>query len=146
MKLYVSIAAGKISHETTILVGDGSQTFKWLALVAAQRLSDEAKRTLHLPLTGRRKIIPLPARANLLPKDVHTAQRPFLHPDDIINEYLSDGDTVNVDLYMPVELDAFGCTSLSKWAFIAFKHHERHQQKRQSKKNTAWSSFFSSLV
>ena len=129
MKLNVSIKAGKISQDIVVHVGDGSQTFKWLALTAAHRLvSDGARHGRHLPLLGHS----LPDRTRLLPKDVYTANCPFLHPEDIINSHLSDTDTVNVDLYMPLEFDDFGAPMLSKWAFIAFRHHEQHQEKRES--------------
>lgn len=131
MKLNVSITAGKISQDIVVHVGDGSQTFKWLALTASHRLvSDGARKGRHLPLNAGRHSLPL--RTRLLPKDVYTANCPFLHPEDIINSHLSDEDTVNVDLYMPLEFDDFGAPILSKWAFIAFRHHEQHQEKRES--------------
>lgn len=131
MKLTILIKAGNISHEIELPIGDGSQTFKWLALVAAQRfVSDGARNGRHLPVNMRSAKYSMPARANLLPKDVYTEDCPFLHPEDVINEHVSDGDMVNVDLYMPMEFDDFGCPNLSKWAFIAFRHHERHQEKR----------------
>lgn len=68
-----------------------------------------------------------------MPKNVYTADCPFLHPDDVVNQHVNDGDTVNVDLYMPMEFDDYGSPKLSEWAFLAFRHHERHQEKRESK-------------
>jgi hypothetical protein len=131
MKLNVLIKAGKISQDITVPVGDGSQTFKWLALVAAHRLvTDGARNGRHLPRRSDRHS--LPARTNLLPKDVYTADCPFLHPDDIVNEHVSDGDTVTVELYKEMEYDDYGSPMLSKWAIIAFRHHEQHQEKRES--------------
>ena len=128
MKLNVSINAGKISQQIVVPVGDGSQSFKWLALVAANRLvRDGARHGRHLPHRSDRHS--LPARTNLLPKNVYTKDCPFLHPEDIISEHVSEGDTVIVDLYMPLEFDEFGSPELSKWAFIAFRNHEQHKEK-----------------
>ena len=132
MKLNVFINAGKISQQIVVPIGDGSQSFKWLALVAANRLvRDGARHGRHLPYRSDRNS--LPARTNLLPKNVYTEDCPFLHPEDIISEHVSDGDTVNVDLYMPLEFDDFGLPQLSRWAFIAFRNHERHKEQRESK-------------
>ena len=132
MKAKVLIKAGKVSQEIVIPLGDGRQTFKWLAFAAAHRfVSDGSRNGRHLPYRSDRHS--LPARTTLLPKNVYHSECPFLHPNDIINEHISDGQVINVDLYMPMEFDDYGSPVLSKWAFIAFRHHERHQEKRESK-------------
>lgn len=130
MKLNIVIKAGKVKQEIVVPIGDGAQTFKWLATVAAQRLvSDGARHGRHLPHRCDRHS--LPARTNLLPKNVYTSVCPFLHPDDVIKEHVSDVDTVIVELYMPMEFDVFGAPNLSKWSFIAFRHHQWHREKRE---------------
>ncbi len=52
-------------------------------------------------------------------------------PDAIIRDQLSDGQNVVVELYLNVEQDDFGIPILSKWAFIAFRHSQRHKEKRK---------------
>ena len=94
-------------------------------------MNDGARQGRHLPFKSDRYV--LPARTQLLPKDVYTADCPFLHPDAVVNEHVTDGQTVNVDLYSSVELDAYGIPILSKWAVIAFYHDERHRIIRESK-------------
>jgi hypothetical protein len=130
MKLTVSLKSGKVSQDIVIHVGNGSQTVKWLALTAAQLfVSNPARHGRHLPYRNDRKS--MPARTRLMPKNVYTADCPFLHPDHIVNQHVSDGETVTVDLYMPMEFDDFGSPKLTDWAFLAFRHHERHQEKRE---------------
>ena len=120
MKLSVSIRAGKDTRDITIQVGHGTQTFKWLANAAAFRFVHVVNR--HKTLST------LPLSTELLPKNVYTEDCPFLHPLDIINDHLSDKQKVIIELYTSLELDCYGSPVLSPWAFIAFRHGERHEE------------------
>ena len=125
MKLCVTIDAGEVTREVTLPVGDGSQTIKWLAYAAAYKVVHSTNR--HVP---RKDISSLPLKTQLLPKNVKTDDCPFLHPYDIINDCLVDGQRVIVDLYTSLDLDEYGAPILSPWAFIAFRHDERHEEER----------------
>jgi hypothetical protein len=125
MKLLVTINAGELTRELPIQIGDGNQTIKWLAYAASYRLVHSTNR--HVPV---REISALPVKTQLLPKDVRTEDSPFLHPDARINQHLSDGQQVIVDLYTSLDVDEYGTPVLSPWAFIAFNHDERHQEER----------------
>ena len=126
MKLSVTISYGEATKDITLPVGHGTQNFKWLASAAAWRFVHDGIR--HGGRQGVRHT--LPARTRLLPKDVRTDDCPFLHPYDIIQDHLADGNSVTVDLYDALPLDEFGAPALSPWAFIAFRHHERHADER----------------
>lgn len=124
MKLQVSIVMPRFTRDVTLPVGNGTQTFKWLAFAAAYRAVNINR---NLP---RRDPNTLPLRTQLLPKNVYTQHCPFLSPDYIIKEHLEEGQRVIVDLYTSLEMDVYGTPILSPWAFIAFRHDERHKEER----------------
>lgn len=121
----MSINAGKISKDLTISIGNGNQTIKWLAFAAAHRIVHSTNR--HVPIKDRSS---LSIKTQLLPKDVRTNDTPFLHPDNIINQSLVDGQQVIVDLYTSLELDEYDTPKLSPWAFLAFRNDTWHQEER----------------
>ena len=125
MKLRVTINADKVTREVTVPIGDGSQTIKWLAYAAAYKVVHSTNR--HVP---RKDISTLPLKTQLQPKNVRTDDCPFLHPYDIIKDHLVDGLRMIVDLYTSLDLDEYGAPILSPWAFIAFRHDERHEEER----------------
>mmetsp|Transcript_29279 Transcript_29279/g.70663 ORF Transcript_29279/g.70663 Transcript_29279/m.70663 type:complete len:544 (-) Transcript_29279:133-1764(-) len=127
MKLLVTINTGKVTRAITLPVGNGGQTFKWLAFAAAYRIVHDVNR--YLP---KKDPSALPVRTQLLPKNVYTEDCPFLHPYDVIKDHLSEGEQVIVDLYGSLELDEYGAPKLSPWAIIAFRHDGQHEEKRNS--------------
>ena len=66
-----------------------------------------------------------------MPKDVYNSDCPFFHPEEIIKDHVSDGERVTVEVYTSLPLDEFGIPKLSHWAFIAFRHREAHQERKQ---------------
>ena len=133
MKLIVNITVGKLTQqEITLPVGEGTQTIKWLAYAAAYRIVQDGIRHGGRQLTSKsRDRYTFPRNTQLMPKDVYTKDCPFLHPYDIINDHLTHGQSVNVALYESMELDEYGIPIFSPWAVIAFRHNERHKEKRE---------------
>ena len=130
MKLIVTIKAGDTTQDIVLPVGQGTQSFKWLANAAAFRfVHDGIPRHGHNLSNHSRECLPL--NTNLLPKDVYSADCPFYHPDDIIKNHVVDGQSITVELYLELPLDDYGIPKLSHWAFIAFRHGESHEEKRE---------------
>ena len=119
MKLLVTIKAGEDTQEIVLPVGHGTNTFKWLADAAAYRY------------VRTQKTHTLPRSSSLLPRDVYNADCPFFHPDDKIKDHVDDGSSITVELYTELPLDDYGIPKLSHWAFIAFRHEESQQERRQ---------------
>src|SRR5210317_984629 len=118
MKLLVTIKAGEDTQEIVLPVGHGTNTFRWLADAAAYRYVRQTKNTL-------------PRSSSLLPRDVYNADCSFFHPEDKIMDYVEDGSSITVELYTELPLDDYGIPTLSHWAFIAFRHEESQQERRQ---------------
>ncbi|KAK1743950.1 hypothetical protein QTG54_005547 [Skeletonema marinoi] len=133
MKLIVTIKAGDATQDIVLPVGHATQSFKWLADAAAYRfIHDGAPRHGHnLSLSNQsREQHLLPLNANLMPKDVYSADCSFFHPDDVIKDHVVDGQSITVELYTEIPLDDYGIPKLSHWAFIACRHGESHEEKR----------------
>ena len=115
MKLIVNIKVGTLTQqEISLPVGKGTQTIKWLAYAAAHRIVQDGIRHGGRQLTSKRRDrYTFPRNTRLMPKDVYTDDCPFLHPYDIIKDHLTDGQSVNVDLYESIELDEYGIPVLS---------------------------------
>ena len=130
MKLTITIKAGDTSQDIVLPVGEGTQSFKWLANAAAFRfVHDNVPRHGH-HLSNQSSVC-LPLNTNLLPKDVYSADCPFYHPEDVIKDHIVDGQSITVELYLELPLDDYGIPKLSHWAFIAFRHGESHEEKRE---------------
>ena len=99
MKLIVTIKAGDATQDIVLPVGHATQSFKWLADAAAYRfIHDGAPRHGHnLSLSNQsREQHLLPLNANLMPKDVYSADCSFFHPDDVIKDHVVDGQSITV--------------------------------------------------
>ena len=134
MKLIVTIKAGDATQNIVLPVGHGTQSFKWLANAVAFRFIHDSARHGHGNLSSNsRQQYSLPLNnANLMPKDVYSDNCPFFHPEDIIKDHVTDGQSITVELYDTLPLDDYGIPKLSHWAFIAFRHRESHEGRRES--------------
>eukprot|EP00574_Skeletonema_japonicum_P002311 CAMPEP_0201723846 /NCGR_PEP_ID=MMETSP0593-20130828/7740_1 /ASSEMBLY_ACC=CAM_ASM_000672 /TAXON_ID=267983 /ORGANISM="Skeletonema japonicum, Strain CCMP2506" /LENGTH=533 /DNA_ID=CAMNT_0048214989 /DNA_START=70 /DNA_END=1671 /DNA_ORIENTATION=+ len=131
MKLIVTVKAGD-TKDIVLPVGRGTQSFKWLANAAAYRfIHDGVPRYGHHLSNHPREQHSLPMNTNLLPKDVYNTDCPFFHPEDVIKDHVTDGQSITVELYLELPLDDYGIPKLSHWAFIAFRHGESHDEKRE---------------
>ncbi|KAL7448431.1 hypothetical protein ACHAWC_000619, partial [Mediolabrus comicus] len=129
-----TIKAGEDDTQEIVLpVGHGTNTFKWLADAAAYRyVLNGTRHRQHNQLSGgRQNMHTLPRSSSLLPRDVYNADCPFFHPEDKIKDHVEDGSSIIVELYTELPLDDYGIPNLSHWAFIAFRHEESQQERRQ---------------
>ena len=80
MQLVVRVESGDRTSTFRIQVGDGRKSFKWLALVAAQRFGSESPKG---KLRQRERKFPCtnPANTNVVPSRCYTADQDFFHPD-----------------------------------------------------------------
>ena len=103
MKVYVDVGgAGLNRRRMEIPVGPGTQSLKWLGLVAAQRHALLAK---HTKINRRsRAAQPDEGQGFFLPEDmIVNGER--LAPSAIIRDVIGAGDVITVDLQTSVELD-----------------------------------------
>jgi hypothetical protein len=101
-----------------VCVGSGNSTIKWLSLMASHRMFSSKHRC-----RGMR----------LLPNNVYTHNQKFLHPDHVIRDVLSDGETIQVELCSQIQMSE-ACTPLyHPWCTIAFftSNKERNELRKQ---------------
>jgi hypothetical protein len=123
------------NHESylDVPVGDGDRTFKWLGLAAARNFAVQSKPN------GRRRCREIGPRtglkltsARLLPSRVCSYSQPFLHPDKLLCDELSDGDEVLVMLTDLMPVYFVGRPDMDRWMRIAFEISTHMQQHREA--------------
>lgn len=119
MQLVVRVVCGERGSTFRVPVGDGQQSFKWLALVAAQRFGSESpkgkvrQRERKFPATNV-------ANTNLVPMLCYTETCDFFHPDALLSDKLEDGAELTVEVAPRVLVRADGSPLKSRWQTIAF--------------------------
>eukprot|EP00618_Florenciella_parvula_P012785 CAMPEP_0119476528 /NCGR_PEP_ID=MMETSP1344-20130328/7012_1 /TAXON_ID=236787 /ORGANISM="Florenciella parvula, Strain CCMP2471" /LENGTH=460 /DNA_ID=CAMNT_0007510309 /DNA_START=108 /DNA_END=1490 /DNA_ORIENTATION=- len=106
-------------HDRIFVVpcGEGGQTMKWLAMVAAQRYA------LAVPNgRSRAREESHSKRGFFLPEMLWTEGQLLTNPEARISDIMEDGAVINVNLQQNVELDDVGAPKLSAWAEHAFSH------------------------
>ena len=101
-----------------IPVGPGTQSLKWLGLVAAQRHALLAKHTK----TGRRSFVKQPDEGQgfFLPEDM-VGPGGRLAPSSIIRDVIQEGEIIQIDLQTTVELDEINAPKQTPWQVAAFE-------------------------
>ncbi|GMI12542.1 hypothetical protein TrRE_jg1844, partial [Triparma retinervis] len=134
-------------------IGAGDKTWKWLALVSAQRFTLQSP---HGILRSREKRSITGTNVQLIPNELYTTSvkrdqdgepvldgggRPvvevankFYHPDHLVcdsgGDCLDGGHEVNVDLIDRVGVDKVGRPQFARWAFVAFSVSEGKREAR----------------
>lgn len=128
MKLNVIVLYGERKVKLSFSVGEGEQTFKWLAFAVARRFVASAPcgRLRH-----RNYSFNVPANVQLIPKDVYTMDCPFFHPDYLLKDHLQDASDVTVELYDKMPVDKHGMPMYSKWSFIALHNSKAREKERK---------------
>ena len=120
MKVYVDVGgAGLSRRRMEIPVGPGTQSLKWLGLVAAQRHALLAKHTK----TGRRSkqgAQPDEGQGFFLPEDM-VGPGGRLAPSAIIRDVIREGEIIQIDLQTSVELDEINAPKQTPWQVAAFE-------------------------
>ena len=120
MKVLVDVGgAGLSRRRMEIPVGPGTQSLKWLGLVAAQRHALLAKHTK----TGRRSkqgAQPDEGQGFFLPEDM-IGPGGRLAPTSIIRDVIQEGEIIQVDLQTTVELDEINAPKQTPWQVAAFE-------------------------
>ena len=119
MKVYVDVGgAGLSRRRMEIPVGPGTQSLKWLGLVAAQRHALLAK---HTKINRRsRAAQPDEGQGFFLPEDmIVNGER--IAPSAIIRDVIREGDMITVDLQTSVELDEINAPIQTPWQVAAFE-------------------------
>jgi hypothetical protein len=131
MQLVVRVESGDRASTFRIQVGDGRKSFKWLALVAAQRFGSESPKG---KLRQRERKFPCtnPANTNLVPSRCYTSDIDFFHPDALLVEQLRDGDHLTVEVAPRVYVDEAGSPVKSRWQTIAFAVSPSSSSKRDA--------------
>jgi predicted transcriptional regulator len=131
MQLVVRVESGDRTSTFKIQVGDGRKSFKWLALVAAQRFGSESPKG---KLRQRERKFPCtnPANTNLVPSRCYTDTQDFFHPDALLVEQLQDGDQLTVEVAPRVFVDEAGSPVKSRWQTIAFAVSPSSSAKRDA--------------
>ena len=111
------------------IVGNGENTVKWLALVAAQRFVTDFAPRGRLRCRDRMPVLPLGTR--LLPSEILTDEDTFHHPESKLIDEFQENEEIRVILEPKVkELDEIGEPKRSRWAIIAFTNSEHRQHKK----------------
>ena len=107
-------------------VGQGNQTIKWLALVAAERY---AQKRPHGRARAREET--RQRQGFFMPQTITAGAGGLasLDPDARINAVLEDGAAIDVTLQQTVETDDVGAPVLSEWAAAAFCHSEAAERR-----------------
>ncbi|CAH0374674.1 unnamed protein product [Pelagomonas calceolata] len=130
MKVLVDVGgAGLSRRRMEIPVGPGTQSLKWLGLVAAQRHALLAKHTK----TGRRSkqgAQPDEGQGFFLPEDM-IGPGGRLAPTSIIRDVIREGDVIQVDLQTSVELDEINAPVQTPWQVAAFECGAAGAQRRR---------------
>ena len=119
MKVLVDVGgAGLSRRRMEIPVGPGTQSLKWLGLVAAQRHALLAKHTK----TGRRSYVKQPDEGQgfFLPEDM-IGPGGRLAPSAIIRDVIQEGEIIQIDLQTSVELDEINAPKQTPWQVAAFE-------------------------
>lgn len=101
-----------------VSVGKGSASIKWLAMMASHRFATREQSNCFVGSNVR--------TFRPLPKNIYTEKSSFLSPDRPVNEALSDGDKVCVELYHELPLDEYSRPIYHPWYVIAF-HISEHR-------------------
>ena len=114
-----------------IPVGNGDHNFKWLALSVSEHLALQSSSMLwRNHLVGHKDLI---SKSRLRPKDIYTDSISFFHPDALIKDHLTDGDSITVELYSSrnLPLDEYHRPNLSIWSSICSGISEANADERE---------------
>lgn len=109
------------SLEFYVPIGEGSQNFKWLGLVAAQRYAllrphgrSRTRETAHTKVG-----LYLPASVSL-ESSGHSSTEVMMNPQDRLRDHVVDGEVVHVTLQHEMTVDETGAPERTPWSVAAF--------------------------
>ena len=152
-KVKVNVIYNSVTKQFTIPVGDGDKTWKWLALVSAQRFT---LRSPHGRVRFREQRPITSVNCQLIPNELYTTSvrkdsegnveydkndcpivdvtNKFYHPDSLMSETggecLNGDQEVNVELINKVGVNEVGAPQFARWAFVAFNVSEEKKEMR----------------
>ena len=152
-KVKVNVSYGRQTKQFSIPVGSGDKTWKWLALVSAQRFTLQCP---HGVLRSREKRLITGTNVQLIPNELYTTSRKtngdgnvltdangkplteiankFYHPEHLIcdsgGECLNGDHEVNVELINKVGVNQVGAPQFARWAFVAFSVSQEKAEER----------------
>lgn len=116
MRVQATVRFGRDERTFIIACGDGKKSFRWLGMTAAVRFSMPANGLLRHQETLRTAS----GKALLHPSSISSAHAEFYHPDNLLLDYMQDGDEVLVTLTDKVIVDERGGAAPSPWSVLAF--------------------------
>mmetsp|Transcript_9988 Transcript_9988/g.20389 ORF Transcript_9988/g.20389 Transcript_9988/m.20389 type:complete len:557 (+) Transcript_9988:97-1767(+) len=152
-KVKVNVSFNTHTKQFFIPVGEGDKTWKWLALVSAQRFTLQSP---HGILRSREKRLITGTNVQLIPNELYTTSpkkdtngnllydangeslkevtNKFYHPEHLIcdsgGECLNGDHEVNVELINKVGVNQVGAPQFARWAFVAFNVSEEKAETR----------------
>lgn len=118
MRLNVVLHIGKESVVTEVSCGSGDKTFKWLALVAAQKYTNSVPNGM---LRSRDGFNGVTAHAQHHPISITLASGELPPPTALLSDFLKDGDRVTVDLSSEARVSRIGYAESTSWFDDGFK-------------------------
>jgi hypothetical protein len=144
MRLIVVLRIGKESVSTEVSCGSGDKTFKWLALVAAQKYTNSVPNGTLRCRDGFNGVTPH-AQHHPIALSLDSGESP--PPTAFLSEFLKDGDRVTVDLTSEARVSRIGYAESTSWFEDGFKLSgndtcSRNNQVRLEEKESDTDVFF----
>lgn len=117
MKVVVQLHVNDEVVEYRIGCGDGDKSFKWLGMVVTERHATCTPNGAYRKVHSTHGIS---NRVQQLPSDIWLSDGTHPTPDNIIRDYLTDGDVVYITLSSAVSVSAHSCPNITSWGKTAY--------------------------